>query len=99
MSDNKLKAVSTLFGFGVLFLLAWIFDILPLKEYGWFAGLFHGGWLVPNYVFSWFDADVLTKAPIHTKAYNVCWWIGCITGIWYFVVNFIGMLVMFFKKD
>jgi len=98
MEDRKANLWGIIIGFVIMFVLAWVFDIVPDKEYGWFAGLFHGGWIVPNYIFSWFT-DTLTKAPIHTKAYNVCWWIGCISGIWYFVVNLINVLVLIFKKN
>ena len=40
--EEKAKALGTnigiLFGTVICFLVAWIFDINPLKEYGWFMG-------------------------------------------------------------
>lgn len=62
-------------------IVAWIFDIDPTKEYGWFAGGFDGAVFVPNYIISLFNSNWLTKAPIHTSAYNVFWWISTVTTV------------------
>lgn len=55
-----------------------IFSIDPAKEYSWFAGLFHGAWVPGNWLLSLFMDDHLVKAPVHTTAYNIFWWIWCV---------------------
>lgn len=55
-----------------------IFSIDPTKEYSWLGGMFHGGWVVGNWILSFFMDDHLVKAPIHTTSYNIFWWIGCV---------------------
>ena len=72
-------------GLGLVFVLAIIFDINPLKEYGWFGGLVHGGWSPANWIMSLFSDTILVKAPIYTNAYKVWWWIGLVLGVWQWV--------------
>lgn len=80
----KAKALSNyigmIVGLATVFVLAIIFDIDSSKEYGWFLGFFHGGWAPANWIMSWFNDSILVKAPIHTNAYNVFWWIGLVIG-------------------
>lgn len=98
MNEQKMKtkaeAVGAIIGIlltiGLVFGLAVIFDINPAKEYGWFAGGFHGCWLPANWIMSWFSDSVLLKAPLHTTAYNVWWWIGVVIGVW----SWIKMILM-----
>lgn len=59
-------------------ILGAIFSIDPTKEYGWFGGMFHGAWVIGNWILSLFMDDHLVKAPLHTTAYNVFWWIWCV---------------------
>ena len=66
---------------GIVFALAAIFDIQQPKEYGWFAGIFHGAWSPAYWVMSWFSDAVIVKAPNHTTAYGVWWWIGLVGSI------------------
>lgn len=61
----------------LLFLLCWLFNIEGNKEYGWFAGFWHGLWVPYNWIRSCIFNDIYIKAPLHTSAYNVIWWIFC----------------------
>lgn len=63
---------------GVGCLAAWILSINPLREYGWFLGSIHGALAPFNWVISWFAEGWYVKAPLHTTAYNVFWWISFI---------------------
>ncbi len=86
--------IGAVVGLPLGFFLCWIFNIEGGKEYGWFAGCWHGGWMVLNWIRSLFF-DVYVKAPFHTTAYNVFWWIfaiwGCVTlGI--MVLRLIGII-------
>lgn len=93
MNEQKMKTkaeavgsiIGILFGMGIGFVIAVIFDINPAKEYGWFAGFFHGCWLPINWIMSWFSDSVLIKAPLHTTAYNVWWWINAVFGVWFWI--------------
>lgn len=59
-------------------LLAWLLSIEPLNEYGWFMGIIHGALAPFNWVISWFNDFWFVKAPLHTTAYNVFWWISLV---------------------
>ena len=52
-------------------------NIKPEIDSGWLRGLWHGGNFVQNLILSFFDGRLL-KAPVHSTAYNVFWWINCI---------------------
>lgn len=61
-------------------------DIDPLEEYKWYYGIIHGAFAIPNWIYSFFDHDVLCKAQLYTTGYNVWWWIMlglCILGLLY----------------
>ena len=79
-------------GLFVVFLSVIIFDINPSKEYGWFAGGFHGAWLPAYWVMSWFSDSVLLKAPVHTSAYNVFWWMGVLFGCWGWIKTILSII-------
>lgn len=93
MDEQKMKTkaeavgsiIGALIGIGFWFGLAAIFDINPAKEYGWFAGIFHGFSLPTYWIMSWFSDSVLLKAPLHTTAYNVWWWIDVVFGVWWWI--------------
>lgn len=88
------KLLGLLLGLGIGCLIAWIFQINPSKEYGWFAGFFHGAFIVGNFILSWFSSsEILYKAPLHTTAYSVFWWIGAINMIFWLGVNILMYIV------
>lgn len=51
------KFIGNFVGLGIVFIIAIIFDINPLKEYGWFGGLC-GGWAPWNWIMSWFSNSI-----------------------------------------
>lgn len=59
------------------------FSIEPLKEYCWWQGIFHGSWVIPNWITSWVVEPYYVKALFHTTAYNVFWWISFVFSILY----------------
>lgn len=89
---NLLVTVAVSFG------LAWLLSINPAKEYGWFMGLIHGGFLVPNWIISWFDPDWLVKAPLHTTMYNVDWWISVIFSAIFWSLSLLLFFIGMFKR-
>ena len=66
-------------GFGCL--AAWLLSIDPFKMYGWFMGIIHGALAPFNWILSWFCDIWFVKAPLHTTAYNVFWWISLVLTI------------------
>lgn len=84
-SEMKTQAIgqllSCILGFGAVFLLAWIFSIEGGKEYGWFAGIFHGSWAPINWIRDLLFGGIYSKAPIHTTAYNSIWWAFLVFGV------------------
>lgn len=60
--------------------------INPDKTYTWYSGIWHGIFVIPHWVVSWFSDDIYCKAPNSTTAYSIWWWIS-------FIFNGLGMLV------
>jgi hypothetical protein len=52
--------------------------INPEKSYKWYSGIWHGIFVIPHWVMSWFTDDIYCKAPIRTTAYHIWWWISFI---------------------
>lgn len=68
--------VQILIPIAFLFLLSrWLCDIDPYDSYVWYHGIWHGLFVIPNWIFSLFDHDVLYKANEYTAGYNIWWWI------------------------
>ncbi len=78
--------LTSLGGFGCLlqFLIPIIIGIVaayflcnidPEESYCWYHGIWHGIFIIPNWIRSWFDSDVYCKAPIATTGYVIWWWI------------------------
>ncbi|MBQ9312847.1 MAG: SH3 domain-containing protein [Bacteroidales bacterium] len=68
-------------GFVFAFIMCFIFPIYPETTYVWWEGMFHGGWLLPNWIISLFSDNWSYKAPLHTSAYNIWWWISAVLGV------------------
>lgn len=49
-------------------------DIDPNLTYSWYAGIWHGLFFLPNWMWSGFG-DTLYKAEYYTDAYNIFWWL------------------------
>lgn len=84
------------------FVIAYFYNIKPDYEYTWWwAMLWHGPMMVYNWIISLFDADKLCKAPLHTTAYNVWWWLSSIGSVIWFVSQIIilGVSLFFSKKS
>lgn len=61
--------------------VGWLFcDIDSEKTYSWYAGIWHGIFIIPNFVRSLFT-DALYKAEHYTIAYNVFYWISGIMSV------------------
>lgn len=61
--------------FFLLLLSRWLCDIDPNECYVWYHGIWHGLFVIPNWIISLFDHDVLCKANEYTTGYNIWWWI------------------------
>jgi hypothetical protein len=48
--------------------------ISPNKTYSWYSGIWHGIFIIPHWVVSWFSDDIYCKAPNSTLAYSLWWW-------------------------
>lgn len=90
------RFVTFILFWAVMFAVAWILRMNPEKEYGWFMGLVHGGLVIPNWIISLFNSDWLYKAPLHTNAYMVFWWINVVLSILNYVV--MGVVRLFVRR-
>jgi len=49
--------------------------INPSVEYDWYYGIWHGIFIIPNWVMSLMsDKSILCQAPAHTTSYTIWWW-------------------------
>ena len=54
-------------------------DIKINKEYTWYYGIWHGIFVFPKWIFSFFvDLPIYFKAPDSTLAYKIFWWFSLI---------------------
>lgn len=67
-----------------------ICSISPNKTYKWYSGIWHGIFVIPNWILSWFFDGIYCKAPLRTSAYHVWWWISFI---------FIGLSIFGGRKN
>jgi hypothetical protein len=48
------------------------------NHYTWYSGIWHGIFVLPNWVLSWFLDGVYCKAKLYSTGYNIWWWISMI---------------------
>lgn len=77
--------------------IAWLLEINPMHEYGWFMGLIHGTLFIPNWIISWFDPSWYMMAPVHTSAYTGFWWFATVCDVIGWGVSFIGSILSLFS--
>jgi len=53
-------------------------NIQPQETYSWMSGIWHGAFLVPNFIRGLFSPEILCKAKDFTTMYNVLWWISVV---------------------
>lgn len=59
-------------------------DINPGETYNWYSGIWHGWFIVPNFIRSLFS-DALYKADYYSTAYNIFYWISSIITVFSFI--------------
>lgn len=89
-------------GIGCLFAI-WLCNINPNETYIWYHGIWHGLFAIPNWVRSWFDIAVISRATFHSSAYTFWWWIAFIPflfGSFQLLLTIIsGILQLLFHND
>lgn len=60
---------------------AWFCHIQPDVTYTWYSGIWHGVFIIPNWIMGLFNDSILCKAQNYTIGYNIWWWIMLITEI------------------
>lgn len=53
-------------------------DVQPGVEYTWYSGIWHGLFLIPNFILSLFIDGTHVKAEISTSGYTFFWWVTVI---------------------
>lgn len=87
--EEKAIALGIIFSIGAIIFYIGIFltfcllstkicQIHPDKTYFWYSGIWHGIFVIPHWVMSWFADDIYCKAPLRTAAYHIWWWISFI---------------------
>lgn len=85
-------------GMALAFMISFFLcNIHPEIESGWLRGLWHGGNFIQNLVLSIFDGRLL-KAPLHSTAYSVFWWICAISSVFVWLLMIVGWVSNFRKK-
>lgn len=67
-------------GIGVLF-AKWLCNIDSEETYSWMSGIWHGAFVVPNYVRYMMNSEILYKAVDYSTMYNILWWVVVILQI------------------
>ncbi len=49
--------------------------INPDKSYTWYSGIWHGLFVIPHWIVSWFSSEIYCRAPNATTAYSIWWWV------------------------
>ena len=80
------------------FIVACFYTIKPDFEYSWWWMFIHGALIPANWVLSFFDASKLCKAPMHTTAYNILWWISCVCTIFTTMMQIIIIIKSLIRK-
>ena len=93
------RCIPYLICFAFTMFLAWLLEINPTKEYGWFMGCVQGALVIPNWIISLFDKGWLCKAPIHTTMYNVFWWIDVIFVVGGYILSLISIFIRLFVRN
>lgn len=65
----------------------YICNISPEEYYVWYHGIWHGIFIIPNWIVSFFDSDVLCKAENYSIGYNIWWWVLLIIQILSFLLS------------
>jgi hypothetical protein len=55
--------------------------INPDRSYAWYSGIWHGLFILPHWIVSWFSDEIYCKAPNATVAYSIWWWVTLIFSI------------------
>jgi uncharacterized protein YqhQ len=55
-------------------------NIDPNETYTWYSGIWHGIFVIPNFILSLFG-NTICKAENYTTMYNIFWWITFISTI------------------
>lgn len=98
--SKTLVLVSFFVEVAIFFGLALLFPIVADHFYGWFGGLFHGAFLIPNWIISWFADGHLLRAPLCSEAYNVWWLTGAVLGIILFIFYAVHLtLIIHIRKN
>lgn len=88
---KKRGCVGTIVAWMLAILLCMWFEIDGETEYVWWQGIFHGWWILPNWVISLMIDDWYVEAPHHTVAYAFFWWMGLIFSavptVWQIIKN------------
>jgi len=100
--NKKATLFSTLMGVIIGLVIAlmisyFLCHINPEIESGWLRGLWHGSNFVPNFVLSFFDGRLL-KAPLHSTAYSVFWWMCSIGSVIVWIVMIFGWIGAIVKQ-
>ncbi len=76
--NDKSKKINILMILGIpvlVFINYYFFPVQETKCYSWIVGVWDGFFAAPNYILSLIFDGFYAKAPLHTEAYNVFWWI------------------------
>ena len=78
----------------LVFVVAYLFSIEAGKKYEWYAGVFHGAVVIPNYVISLFQDGYLYKATSFAYTYLYAWWAFFIFTFFYYVSIIFRLLLI-----
>lgn len=75
-----------------------ICNIDASDSYSWLSGLFHGLFILPNYIRYLYDDDILWYANFHTTAYVVFFWISALFVLYNHVMDLVKVFGQIIKE-
>lgn len=79
-------------GIGILF-AKWLCNIDSEDTYSWISGIWHGIFVVPNYVRYIMNSEILFKAAAYSTMYNILWWLVVVLQIPTFIIFIVKLFV------
>lgn len=87
-----------LFGTAIGLLVAFCLRIDPIREYGWWGGIWQGCIAIYHWILSLFDNRILVRAVHRTLCYDIWWWATLSANIIAWMLLLLRLIIPF-KKD
>ena len=89
---RNIVVVGLAIGIGIVF-ARWLCNIDPEETYSWISGVWHGIFVVPNYVRYLMNSEIMYKSADNSTMYNILWWIVVVLQIPTFITIVVKLVI------